>query len=84
MFAFVIDPTNVLGPRKATEADAKNHPEAWERFTATLERPSSQAEAAESAVPVEPEASPQDTAPAAVVSDAPKRRGRPPKVVAAQ
>lgn len=29
LFEFVIDPTNVIGPREATKADQDAHPEAW-------------------------------------------------------
>ena len=32
MFRYVIDENNVVGPRPATEADAKAHPQAWAEF----------------------------------------------------
>lgn len=36
MFQFVIDPTNIIGPRPATEADAKAHPQAWAEFERSI------------------------------------------------
>ncbi len=35
MFRFVIDSGNVIGPRKATKADAEKHPLAWEALVAS-------------------------------------------------
>lgn len=32
LFSFVVDPNNIVGPRKATEADKQQHAEAWARF----------------------------------------------------
>lgn len=32
MFEFIIDASNVVGPRPATEGDKRNHLEAWEAF----------------------------------------------------
>lgn len=34
MFEFIIDASNVVGPRPATEGDKRNHPEAWDAFAA--------------------------------------------------
>lgn len=36
MFQFVIDENNVIGPRAATEADAKAHPQAWAVFEGSV------------------------------------------------
>lgn len=32
LFQFVVDTSNVIGPRKATKADTEKHTEAWSRF----------------------------------------------------
>lgn len=32
MFQYTIDENNIIGPRPATEADAKAHPQAWAEF----------------------------------------------------
>ena len=34
LFRFVIDSGNVIGPRKATKADAERHPDIWQAFVA--------------------------------------------------
>lgn len=34
LFQFVIDPSNIVGPRAATEADQKAHADAWAAFQA--------------------------------------------------
>jgi len=36
LFEFVIDPTNIIGPRKAKERDSIDHAEAWGLFLKTV------------------------------------------------
>lgn len=32
LFQFVVDTSNIIGPRKASKADSEKHSEAWSRF----------------------------------------------------
>lgn len=70
MFEFRIDAGNVIGPRKATEADVKKHPKVWDAYVA-------------SQVPAEtlPEAEAEGPVEEPVPEPQPKpKRGRPAKV----
>lgn len=60
LFEFVIDPTNIIGPRKAKERDSVDHAEAWGLFLQSVaDEPQDDAKAA----PEAPEALPEVIAP---------------------
>lgn len=76
LFKFVVDTSNVVGPRKATEADKAEHAEAWARF---------QREGMVAPEPLATVLADDFTAMTAGPIDLsaavqPRRRGRPPKV----